>query len=85
VTKSFSHPKGWALSEFRVYGVGGGEAHLPEGDPGEGRAAFTVNNLRWHCRSMMVLAGAAVHVFKTVRSPEGSPAQAIAWLRGQGI
>ena len=59
MTKSFSHPKGWALSEFRVYGVGGGEAHLPEGDPGEGRAAFTVNNLRWHCRSMMVLAGAA--------------------------
>lgn len=46
---------------------------------------FTVDDLRWYCRSMMVLAGAVVHVFKTVGSPEGSPAQAIAWMRSQGI
>jgi peroxiredoxin len=46
---------------------------------------FTVDDIRLYCRSMMVLAGELAHVFTMVRTPEGSPAQAITWMRNQGI
>jgi peroxiredoxin len=46
---------------------------------------FSIDEVRWYCRSLVVFARDRVHVFSTVRSAQGSPAQAIGWMRAQGI
>jgi peroxiredoxin len=46
---------------------------------------FTVDGARWYCRSVVVLVGKLWHVISTLRSVQASPAQAIGWMRAQGI
>jgi peroxiredoxin len=46
---------------------------------------FTVDEKRWYCRNVVVLARGKAHLLADTRSPDVAPARTIAWMRAQGF
>ncbi len=46
---------------------------------------FTVDETRWYCRSVVVLARSKAHLLPDTCRPEGTPTSTIAYMQAQGL
>jgi len=46
---------------------------------------FSMNDTRWYCRAVVVLAREKAHVLSQTRGAGASASQTIAWMRAQGL
>jgi len=81
-----------SVQDQRLIAADTGARHLLLSDPdlqlarALGLPTFNVDKMDWYCRVLLVVReGIVARAFSPVSSAAGSAAQAITWMRGQGV